>query len=241
MKITSLNNEKVIFWAKLKMKKYRDVENLFIIEGEHLIKEALKKGVVIELITTDNYEHENIPTYNVTSNIMKRITSLVTPSRIMAVCRYIMPSDIEGNVLLLDRIQDPGNLGTIIRSAVAFNFGTIIASPDTVDYYNDKVVRSSEGMIFNINIIKSDLHDMIMILKKNEYKIIGTDVMGKDKINDFKHNKSAFIIGNEGNGLSDDIKRLCDNFVKIPMNKKCESLNAAVAASIIMYEVYNER
>ncbi len=240
MKITSLNNEKVVFWAKLKMKKYRDVENLFIVESENLVREALNKGIVTEIITTENFEHKQIPTYNVTPDIMKRISSLVTPSKIMAVCKYIMPNDIEGKVLLIEKIQDPGNLGTIIRSAVAFNFNTIIVSPDTVDYYNDKVVRSSEGMIFNVNIIKSELSDMIVLLKKRDYIIIGTDVDAGEKIRDFKNVKTAFIIGNEGNGISDDIKRLCDYFVKIPMQKKCESLNAAVAASIIMYEVYHE-
>ena len=240
MKITSLNNEKVSNWAKLKMKKYRDIEHLFIVESEHLVEEALKKGIVKEIITTDTYSHPDIPVYEVTEDIMKRLSSLVSPSTIMAVCSHIMPDDIEGNILLIERLQDPGNLGTIIRSAVAFGFNTLILSNDTVDVYNDKVIRSSEGMIFNINIIKDDLKKMIPRIKQKGYYVIGTDVKRGHKIKEFKGHKCAFVIGNEGAGMSFDIRELCDSFVYIPMSDKCESLNAAVASSIIMYEVSNE-
>jgi len=236
MKITSLNNDKVAYWAKLKMKKYRDIEHLFIVESEHLVEEALKKGIVKEIITTENKKYD-VPVYEVTDEIMKRISSLVTPSKVMAVCSHIMPDDIEGHVLLLDRIQDPGNLGTIIRSAVAFGFNTLIVSNDTVDVYNDKVIRSSEGMIFNINIIKDDLKKMIPVLKEKEYYIIGTDVKRGHQLHEFKGHKCAFIIGNEGAGMNVELKELCDAFCYIPIDSKCESLNAAVASSIIMYEV----
>ncbi|MBE6156062.1 MAG: RNA methyltransferase [Firmicutes bacterium] len=239
MKITSLNNDKVSHWAKLKMKKFRDIEHLFIVESEHLVEEALKKGIVKEIITTEEVLDDSIPVYQVTSEIMKRITSLVTPPKIMAVCSHIMPDDIEGNVLLIDHLQDPGNLGTIIRSAVAFDFKTIIVSNDTVDVYNDKVIRSSEGMIFNINIIKDDLRKMIPLLKDKGYYIIGTDVKKGHNIKEFKNHKCAFVIGNEGAGMSLDIKEVCDAFVYIKMNSSCESLNAAVASSIIMYEIAN--
>lgn len=239
MKITSLNNEKVSNWAKLKMKKYRDIEHLFIVESDHLVEEALKKGIVKEIITTEDRTYD-VPVYNVTEEIMKRLTSLVTHSKVMAVCSHIMPDDIEGNVLLIDRLQDPGNLGTIIRSAVAFGFNTIIVSNDTVDVYNDKVIRSSEGMIFNINIIKDDLKKMIPLLKEKGYYVIGTDVKRGHNIKEFKNHKCAFVIGNEGAGMSLDIREMCDSFVYIKMSDKCESLNAAVASSIIMYEVAND-
>ena len=238
MKITSLNNPKVIFWAKLKMKKYRDIEHLFIVESEHLVSEALKKGIVKEIITTDDIEYE-VPTYNVSTEIMKRISTLITPNKVMAVCEYLMPDDIKGNILLLDHIQDPGNLGTIIRSAVAFNFSTIIVSEDTVDFYNDKVIRSSEGMIFNINLVKDDLLSIIPVLKEKGYKIYGTDVKKGKNIKTIDNNKWAIIIGSEGKGMSIEVKELCDDFIYINMSKTCESLNAAVASSIIMYEVFN--
>ena len=238
MKITSLNNPKVIFWAKLKMKKYRDIEHLFIVESQHLVSEALKKGIVKEIITTEEKEYE-VPTYNVSAEIMKRISTLITPSKIMAVCEYLMPDDIKGNILLLDHIQDPGNLGTIIRSAVAFNFSTIIVSEDTVDFYNDKVIRSSEGMIFNINLVKDNLLSIIPILKEKGYKIYGTDVKKGKNIKTIDNKECAIIIGSEGKGMSIEVKELCDDFIYINMSKVCESLNAAVASSIIMYEVFN--
>ena len=238
MKITSLNNPKVVFWAKLKMKKYRDIEHLFIVESEHLVSEALKKGIVKEIITTEEKEYE-VHTYNVSTEIMKRISTLITPNKVLAVCEYLMPDDIKGNILLLDHIQDPGNLGTIIRSAVAFNFSTIIVSEDTVDFYNDKVIRSSEGMIFNINLVKDDLLSIIPVLKEKGYKIYGTDVKKGKNIKTIDNNKWAIIIGSEGKGMSIEVKELCDDFIYINMSKTCESLNAAVASSIIMYEVFN--
>lgn len=239
MNITSINNDKVIFWSKLKNKKTRDDNNLFVVESPHLVNEALKKGVVKEIITTNEMATYNVETYYVSEKVMKKISSLVCPTEVMAVCSYIIPDKIVGNVLVIDRLQDPGNLGTIIRSAVAFNFQTIIVSDDTVDTYNDKVIRSSEGMLFNINIIKAELTSMIPLLKENGYKVIGTDVIDAKQIKDYKNDKCAYIIGNEGRGISSKVKELCDGFVKIPMENSVESLNAAVASSIIMYEVYN--
>ena len=239
MKISSINNEKVVYWAKLKMKKYRDIEHLFIVESRHLVEEAIKKGIVQEIITTEEYLSD-YPTFNVTPEIMKRISSLISPPSIMAVCKYIAPSDISGNVLLLDKIQDPGNLGTIIRSAVAFNFQTIIASTDTVDFYNDKVIRSSEGMLFSVNFIRANLLEMIQVLKEKGYYILGTDVVKGFDIRKIKKENVAIIIGNEGKGMSFDIRKECDGFINIPMSNKCESLNAAVASSIVMYEVFHE-
>lgn len=238
MKITSLNNAKVTYWAKLKMKKYRDVEHLFIVEGEHLVEEALKKGCVTEIITSEEKEY-SVTTYQVTEEIMKRLSSLVTPPKVVAVCSCLKPDDIKGNILIVDRLQDPGNLGTIIRSAAAFNFETIIVSNDSVDIYNDKVIRSSEGMIFNVNIIRDNLSKIIPTLKQKGYYIIGTDVRNGKPINDFKKYNCAYIIGNEGSGMSLEAKELCDAFVYLNMTKDCESLNAAVASSIIMYEVFN--
>ena len=238
MKITSINNPKVTYWTKLKMKKYRDEEHLFIVESENLVNEALKKGIVNEIITTEDKEY-NVDTYNVTKEIMAKISSLVTPSKVMAVCNFILSEDIKGNILLLDHLQDPGNLGTIIRSAVAFDFQTIIVSEDTVDVYNDKVIRSSEGMIFSVNFLKKNLVTFIPYLKSIGYKIYGTDVIKGKNIKSVNEKKVAFVIGSEGKGVSSEVKGLCDDFIYIDMNKKCESLNAAVASSIIMYDIFS--
>ena len=239
MEITSLNNPKVIFWNKLKVKKYRDETGLFIVESKHLVNEALKKGKVQEIVTTERVDYP-VLTYYVNDKIMQKISLLQSPSPVLAICKHEMNDVITGNVLILDNIQDPGNLGTIIRSAVAFNFETLIVSDNSVDIYNEKVIRSSEGMFFNLNIIRTNLLHIIPKLKKNGYLVIGTDVHNAQPIQNFKKQKCAFVIGNEGQGISNEVKGLCDDFIKIPMNSACESLNAAVASSIIMYEVYHE-
>lgn len=237
MNITSKDNEKVKYWSKLHMKKFRDKEHKFIIEGDHLVNIALEKKLVDEIIClNDEYDFDN--KYIVTKKIMDKISSQVSASKVMAVCHYDYTEEIKGNVLLIDRLQDPGNLGTIIRSAAAFKFETIILSPDTVDLFNDKTIRASEGMIFNLNYQKQDLKSAIKKLKELNYNIYGTDVKGGTKID--KSGKIAIIIGNEGSGMQEELKTLCDGLVHIPMESACESLNAGVAASILMYEAYNE-
>ena len=147
--------------------------------------------------------------------------------------------EIKGNILVLDNLQDPGNLGTIIRSAVAFNFDTLILSDTSVDLYNPKVVRASEGMMFHLNIKRCNIIDFLQNLD-SEYLIIGTDVVKGKNIKDLKFNKCALVIGNEGSGISKEVKELCHEMVYIPMNENCESLNASVSASILMYEVNHD-
>lgn len=231
MKIESLSNAKVKNWNKLKEKKYRDEAGLFLIEGDHLIKEALKKQMVVSTIgLNETYD------YTVNSEILKKISSQKSGTKEIAVVKKIEEKKVEGDkILILDNIQDPGNLGTIIRSAVAFNISTIILSDDCVDLYNDKVIRSSEGMIFNINIVRKKLIEIIPKLKENGYTIYATTVNGKGYFEN--DSKIALVIGNEGNGIKEDILNLCDKNITIKMNKECESLNAGVAASILMYEL----
>ncbi len=236
MNLTSIHNEKVKFWSSLKIKKYRDKEKLFLIEGDHLVNKALKENLVVDLISLDdNYDFDN--KFIVTKDIMKKISNQMSISNVAATVKYFKKSDINGNVIILDNVQDPGNLGTIIRSASAFSFDTIILGNGTVDLYNDKVIRASEGMIFDHVFIKGDLKEIFEGLKKLNYHIIGTDVkLGRDIKQELSKNV-AIVIGNEGNGMNPVLK--CDSYVKIPINKNCESLNAGVAASILMYEVYN--
>lgn len=232
--ITSLSNSKVKEWTKLKDKKYRDETNTFLVESEHLVDEALKKGVVKELISLENTKYQDA--IIVSYEVMKKITNQVTPPNICAVCNKLKCEEVKESALLLDDISDPGNLGTIIRSAVAFGFKNIVLSLHSVDFYNPKVIRSSEGMIFHVNIIYSDLIDFIN--KHSFLTIYGTSVKNGKKLRDIKFNKQVgIIIGNEGRGMSEDLKRFCNELIYIPMNSACESLNAGVSASIIMYEV----
>ena len=232
--ITSLANSKVKEWTKLKDKKYRDETNTFLVESEHLVDEAIKRGVVKELISLENTKYQD--TIIVSYEVMKKITNQVTPPNVCAVCNKLKCEEVKERALLLDDISDPGNLGTIIRSAVAFGFKNIVLSLHSVDVYNPKVIRSSEGMIFHVNIIYSDLIDFIN--SHSFLTIYGTSVKNGKKLNDLKFNKQVgIIIGNEGRGMSGDLKRFCNELIYIPMNSACESLNAGVSASIIMYEV----
>lgn len=238
MEITSINNEKVKNWKKIHTKKYRDLTNTFLIEGDHLVNEALKRNQVIEIITKQEKDY-NVPIYQVNDKIMKILSSQVSGTDIIAVAKKPMAREIKGNIIILDNIQDPGNMGTILRSAVAFGFDSVIISNDSVDVYNEKVIRSSEGMIFNINIIRTNLESFLKNLN-DEYLIVSTSVTKGKRIKDLKYRKIAIVIGNEGSGVSPKVNELCDEFVNIKMNESCESLNAAVSASILMYEVSNE-
>lgn len=243
MLITSLNNEHIKELCKLNQKKYRDESDLFLIETKHLVLEAYKEGIVKELILEQNEIFPlDVPTTYVTKQILKKLTNTDNPSNVMAVVEKIKEKDDIGEkILILDHIQDPGNLGTIIRSAVAFNIDTIVLSKDTVDLYNPKVVRSNQGMMFHINIISRDPIKFINGLKKKDYKIIGTKVTNGKDVKDARiYSHFALVIGNEGQGISNDIDNLCDEYLYIKMNENCESLNAGVAASILLYEINNK-
>lgn len=240
MIITSVNNEHIKEINKLKEKKYRDITGKFLIEGEHLILEANKHNLIEELIILEGNEapiNFHKVTY-VNKEVMKKISSLDNYPNIIAVSRKKKDEEIGTRVLLLEDVQDPGNLGTIIRSAVAFNINTIILSTKTVDLYNSKVIRSTQGMLFHINIIVKEPEEIINTLKEKKYQILGTKVDGgKDIKNTNTKDKFVLIIGNEGKGMSDRLSTLCDEYLYIKMNNNVESLNAGVAASIILYEL----
>ena len=155
MIITSLNNEHIKELNKLKEKKYRDQEGLFLLEGEHLVIEALKHNTIEELIVLEDtsFESDNIKTTIVSKEVMKKLSSMDSYPSVIGVSKKIEEKEMGNKVLILEDIQDPGNLGTMIRSAVAFDIDTIILSPKTVDLYNSKVIRATQGMIFSINIV----------------------------------------------------------------------------------------
>ncbi len=237
MQIESVNNPKIKNLTKLKDKKYRDLTNSFIVEGDHLVREALKKNLVMEIYSL-NDEDYGVPSIKITEVIMKRVSMQVSISPVIALCKKMEEKDILGPTLILDGIQDPGNLGTIIRSAVAFSMPNIILSDDSVDLYNPKVIRSTEGMIFHVNVVRKNLREFLPTLKK-DYQIIGTDVRKGVNIRDLSLNSNyGIVIGSEGSGMGVS-REFCDTFIKIPMSDKCESLNAGVSASIIMYECDN--
>ncbi len=239
MLITSLTNSKIKNYLKLKNKKYRYQEKLYLIEGEHLVKEALKNNILVDLLVLENYEVTyQIPYTYVTKEIMKKLSSLESIPNMIGIVKMLESSKIKGSkVLLLDDIQDPGNLGTIIRSSLAFNVTDIVLGLNSVDLYNEKVIRSTQGMLFKVNILRRDLKEVIKELKEKDYLILGTNVQKGIDIKEIKPSKYALIMGNEGQGVKKEILALCDKNIYIKMNNDCESLNVAVATSILLYEL----
>ena len=243
MVITSVNNEYIKKLCKLKEKKYRDIENKFLVEGYHLVMEAYNAKLLDHIILL---EGEKVPIYDidityVSIDVMKKLSDVVSGSHITGIVKKKEDKEIGNRILILDDIQDPGNLGTMIRSARAFSFDTIVLGKNSVDLYNSKVVRSTQGMLFYVNTLVRDLGCFINNLKEDDYVIYGSDV--KEGINVREEDipsKIAIVIGNEGNGISDEVKKLCDKNLYIKMSDEVESLNAGVAASILMYEVDNK-
>ena len=237
MLITSLNNEYIKEVNKLHQKKYRDELKKFIVEGDHLVGEAYKSGYLKEIITLEDVfiKYDDVKTTYVTKEVMDKLSEQISSSNIIGICSYIENNSITNNVIMLDGLQDPGNLGTIIRSAVAFNYDVILGD-NTVDIYNSKVIRSTEGMIFHVNFIKSNLLDFIN--QHNDYKFYIADMNEGLSVKEIKNiSKHGIIVGNEGNGISDDIRNMNIEYVHIKQSSKCESLNVGVAASIIMHEL----
>lgn len=236
---SSINNDKIKNIKKLNSKKYRENFGLFLVDGEHLVREAYNSGVLEELIVLEGVQFNlDVKTSYVTLNVLKYISDLDNPNGIMGICRKKESSFSGDRIVILDDIQDPGNLGTIIRSCVAFNIDTLVLSKNTVDLYNSKVIRATQGMLFNLNIIiVDDLCDFITNLKSENYKIYSTNVKnGKSLKSIEKCNRFVIIMGNEGNGVSGNVDKLADSYIYIDMNSSCESLNVGVATSIILYE-----
>lgn len=241
MLITSVDNKKIKKYVSLKNTRDRRKEGLFLVEGMHMCYEANKSGLLVDLLVLENSEisftYSGEVTY-VTENVMKKVSNLSSPTTVIGICKTQDNSEIIGDhLLILDDVSDPGNIGTIIRSANAFNIDTIILSKNSVDIYNDKVLRSTQGMIFNMNIIYGDLLDVIPRLRDNGYTILGTNVVDGEDARNINVSKYALIMGNEGCGVHKEVGALCDRNLYIKMNSSCESLNVAVATSILLYEL----
>lgn len=225
--ITSLTNEKVKNWTRLNEKKYRDENGLFLIEGRHLVEEAKNYGIVEEIISLTEEGTQ------VSKDVMKKITNQNSIVEICAVCKKQLKSNIGNKVLVLDNVQDPGNVGTIIRSAVSFGFNTII-SINSADVFSSKVLRATQGAIFKINYLEDDYS---FINKFDGHILYGTSLVNGIPLKSVeKADKMAIILGNEGNGVSKELLEKTDKNIFVEMHDM-ESLNVAIAASIIMYEM----
>ena len=241
--IDSVNNEKIIFYKKLREKKYILENNMFIVEGAHLVEEAYKSGRLLEVImdNTCNIIYD-VKTTLVSKKCIKKISLLKSVPNIMGVVKLVKNENIIGNkIVLLDNVQDPGNVGTIIRSALAFNVSTIVMSPESVNIYNDKLIRSTEGTIFNMNIVVMPLSEAIEKIHEMGIKVYYADMYGSINLDDADIKDYALVLGSEGKGISKLTKDKCDVMIKIPMKGKVNSLNASVAGGILMYEIMKQR
>ena len=257
--ITSKDNELIKHIRKLKDKKYRDESNEYVVEGVKLVEEAVKENAKIKQIivcedTTRTYE---IPTHimleiakyeciSVSDKIFNIITQVTNPQGIMAIieknaqnAKIDYTQDI---IVVLDDVQDPGNLGTILRTVDSIGLNQIIVSKGTADAFNSKVVRSTMGAIFRIKIIEvENLVQEIKEMRKHHFKLMVTSLQTKNSIYDIDFNKKIIVIGNEANGVSKEIQDMADEKAKIPMLGRTESLNASVAAGVVMYEYVRQK
>ena len=228
--ITSVENAKIKELAKLNQTKYRKENKMFIVEGAHLVSEARMKGLLIEAFSTSDIDGYTL----VSEAVMKKLCNTSSVVNQIGVCKMKEESNLTNKLLLLDRVSDPGNMGTLMRSAKAFGFDTIVLGEGCVDIYNDKVIRSSQGAIFKLNFINTDL--VSFINEHKDYDIYGTNVIKGVELDSVDvGEKFGIVLGNEGQGISKEVFDVIKKNIYITMNNT-ESLNVGIAGSIIMYK-----
>lgn len=255
--ITSKSNEKAKFIRSLNDKKGRQKNGCFYLEGIKVVNEVIERRGAINLRFIA-YSEEILINVNGGKEILKKIqnkisfskdvfntlTDTKTPQGILAVLEFTNELEVlnDENILVLDKVQDLGNLGTIIRSADAFGIKQIICTSGTADVYSPKVLRSTMGSILREKITYIDNLQKLEELKKYGFAIVGTTLNEKSiSIEKFDFSKkSIFVMGNEANGISKEIEKICDYFIKIPMTGNAESLNVGVATSIILYKQFKK-
>jgi TrmH family RNA methyltransferase len=242
----SLTKNEIKLIKSLQNKRQREENKLFVIEGEKMVSELLeqKKFQIKCIYFTDDYDTDSIPsTINaeqITSKDLDRITGFKKANKVLAVVHQLqntVPNYSENNlVLILDDVNDPGNLGTIIRTADWFGITQIIASEKTVELYNPKVIQSSMGAVYRMNYIVSDLALEINNLKENNFNVAAAIINGKNIYNTTLSIKTALVMGSESHGVSDELLKLIDLEISIPNFGKTESLNVAMATGILLSE-----
>lgn len=257
--ISSKDNEIVKHIKKLKDKKYRDINNEYIIEGIKIIGEAIAEKANIKkiIICEDCEKAENISKelmyeiakyecIYVTNKVFKIMSEVQAPQGIMAIVEKNNTNPKinygEDIIVALDDVQDPGNLGTILRTVDSIGVTQILVSKGTADAYNPKVVRSTMGAIFRIRIIEcEDLAKKLKDIQKHKFEIVVSSLQTENSIYDIDYTKKVIVIGNEANGVEQHIQEMADKKVKIPMLGKTESLNASIATGIILYEYVRQK
>ena len=243
--LTSLKNPKAASWRSLKDKKGREEQNAFLVEGVRMVREALASSFTVRtVLLREDYEPyfplpENIPVFLMSDPVFRSVCDTKTPQGIAAVLSMQAKEAAGPRLRALDGVQDPGNVGTIIRTADAAGFDGILFSPDCADLFSPKVLRSTMGSIFRLGFsFPASLPEKLESLKKEGYSVLSSQLDG-DPFYDRKNVSDAFIlvIGNEGNGVSEAVKAAATHRLRLPMRGGAESLNAAVAAGIMMYDL----
>ena len=243
--ITSVKNPRVLAWRSLQTHKGREEQDAFLVEGTRMVSEALASDFGLRsVLVREDYSlsfpvPSSVPVFTLSEHVFSAVTDTKTPQGIAAVLsRRVRP--LSGSRLLaLDAVQDPGNVGTIIRTADAAGFDGILLGPDCADLFSPKVLRSTMGSIFRMSFsFPQDLPAALKELRNQGYSILSSQLDGelfyerKDVAPSF-----VLIIGNEGNGISEPVKAEATHHLRLPMRGGAESLNAAVAAGIMMYDL----
>ena len=250
-KIASSNNEKIKYLKKLGSKKERDVNNEFLIENIRIIHDAIKAGykpnylfVTEELLKQKDkrleYIFENISeSFVINENTNKSFSSLKTPSGICTIYnKQKRKIDLDRVVVYLNGVSDPGNMGSIIRTAIAFGIENLVVDEKCVDIYNPKTISAARDGIFKINILHDKNTKIFSQIKENMRVYVTSLERGKSINSVLKGEEYCIVLGNEANGVDDEIMNQADDFIKINMTAEIESLNVAVSAGIIFYEIY---
>lgn len=243
MIITSKSNAIIAETKKLKQAKYRKKEQQFIVEGEKNLCDSLKKGEIVKLFCKDGVtppESISCPVYVISEAVMKELCDTVTPQGLLGIFKIpqFNAEKTSDKIVALNGISDPGNVGTILRTALAMGYNTVICDEKTADVYSPKVVRSAMSAVFSLNIMKAnDLKEKIAYYKNKGYSVFsGCLDESSEEIDRIRFpDKNIIVLGNEGSGVSDEIINISDKTYIIPMPGDIESLNVAVAAGITMY------
>lgn len=235
--IRSLENKKIKLFASLKLKKNRDKNKLFLVEERHLIEEAYQKGDLQYLICLESKEPiVKAETIYVSESVMRKLQSNDSLNQYIGVCKTVdLPIKKYDSLVVLQNVQIPGNVGTIIRTAYAFGYDGIILTDGCADIYNEKTIQASQGALFSLPIVRCSLNEAVSLLKENNCKIIATALRDSIYLKEApRFDKYAILLGNEGNGLTKEAIDSSDVSVKIEM-ENFESLNVAAAAAIALY------
>ncbi|TFE24294.1 TrmH family RNA methyltransferase [Cohnella luojiensis] len=262
--ISSASNPRAKEWAKLLERKYRDREGKFLLEGIHLVKEALNAEWPLEIVAFDegsgvldafeeylDGDRKDGPSWiPVSPEVIMKCSETGTPQPIFAVALKRPPTkeslfagELGGIVAVLDGVQDPGNAGTLVRSAAASGATAVVLGKGTVDLYNPKTIRSTMGALFHVPVLEADLSLLLPEARAQGVAVVGTSLQAAQSCYDydFRRGNIWLVFGNEGSGVSAEVTALVNANVIIPMSGRSESLNVAMAATVLLFEAQRQR